>query len=342
MREARRAPPARRPNGRSTGPFALLIAAFAIPRVLCYHEANQRLAALHADRTGTQGAPSLLTVFRGPRPGAQKKAMPLPPPFPPISSVTASTRDFARARFLIEDVYPSIEQGRYPVKRIQGEPIEVWADIFRDGHEVIAAALVWRREGEKGWDRSAMRLHENDRWTGSFVPHDPGRYVYAIEAWTDAFASWRRDFLLKREAGQNLDLEAKEGRELLADVAPKDKRARATIESARAEFDRTGNADVLLSEALRAVMADQQPRPDLTRSAGFPLVIDPLLARAGAWYEMFPRSQSAIAGQHGTFDDCIARLPELAALGFDVIYLPPIHPIGRIHRKGAANALVAG
>ena len=268
--------------------------------------------------------------------------MTVQPAFPPISSVTASTRDFARARFLIEDVYPSIEQGRYPVKRIQGEPIEIWADIFRDGHEVIAAALVWRREGEKGWDRSAMRLHENDRWTGSFVPHDPGRYVYAIEAWTDAFASWRRDFLLKREAGQNLDLEAKEGRELLADVAPKDKRARATIESARAEFDRTGSADVLLSEALRAVMADQQPRPDLTRSAGFPLVIDPLLARAGAWYEMFPRSQSAIAGQHGTFDDCIPRLPELAALGFDVIYFPPIHPIGRIHRKGADNALVAG
>jgi starch synthase (maltosyl-transferring) len=268
--------------------------------------------------------------------------MTVQPAFPPISSVPASTREFARARFLIEDIYPSIEQGRYPVKRIRGEPIEVWADIFRDGHDVIAAALVWRRESEKSWHRGAMRLHDNDRWTASFAPDEPARYVYAIEAWTDTFATWRRDFLLKREAGQKLDLEAKEGRELLAEVAPRDKSARAIIEAARAEFDRTGDAEVLLSEELRAVMADHQPRPDLTRSSGFPLVIDPPLARAGAWYEMFPRSQSRIAGRHGTFDDCIARLPELAQLGFDVIYFPPIHPIGRTHRKGADNALAAG
>jgi starch synthase (maltosyl-transferring) len=267
--------------------------------------------------------------------------MTVQPAFPPISSVTVSTRDFARARFLIEEVYPSIEQGRYPVKRIRGEPIEVWADIFRDGHDVIAAALVWRRDGEKGWQRAAMRLHDNDRWTASFVPEEPARYVYAIEAWTDAFATWRRDFLLKREAGQQLELEAKEGRELLADVAPRDKSAGAIIDAARAEFDRTGDAEVLLSEELGGVMADHQPRPDLTRSLPLPVMVDPPVAGAGAWYEMFPRSQSRIAGRHGTFDDCIARLPELAALGFDVIYFPPIHPIGRIHRKGADNALAA-
>ncbi len=268
--------------------------------------------------------------------------MTIQPAFPPISSVTASTREFARARFLIEDVYPSIEQGRYPVKRVQAEPIDVWADIFRDGHDVIAAALIWRRDGEKSWHRAPMRLHENDRWTARFVPDEPARYVYAIEAWTDTFASWRRDFLLKREAGQKVDLEGKEGRELLADVGPRDKRARAIIEAARAEFDRTGDAEVLLSEELREVMAEHQPRPDLTRSSGFPLVIDPPLARGGAWYEMFPRSQSRIAGRHGTFDDCIARLPELAAFGFDVLYFPPIHPIGRTHRKGINNALAAG
>jgi starch synthase (maltosyl-transferring) len=267
--------------------------------------------------------------------------MTVQPAFPPISSVTASTRDFARARFLIEDVYPSIEQGRYPVKRIRGEPIEVWADIFRDGHDVIAAALVWRRDGEKSWQRAAMRLDGNDRWTASFIPAEPARYVYAIEAWTDTFAGWRRDFLLKREAGQQLDLEAKEGRELLAEVAPRDKRARAIVEAARSEFDRSGDADALLSEELRDAMAEHQPRPDLTRSSAFPVVVDPPLARAGAWYEMFPRSQSRVAPRHGTFDDCIARLPELAALGFDVIYFPPIHPIGRTNRKGANNALTA-
>src|SRR5205085_5330352 len=134
------------------------------------------------------------------------------------------------------------------------EPIEVWADIFRDGHDVIAAALVWRRDGEKSWHRCAMRLHDNDRWTASFVPETPGRHVYAIEAWTDTFATWRRDFLLKRDAGQTLDLEAREGRELLADVAPRDKSARATVETARAGFDRTGDVEVLLSVALHGVM----------------------------------------------------------------------------------------
>jgi starch synthase (maltosyl-transferring) len=263
------------------------------------------------------------------------------PAFPPISSATASTRDFLRARFVIEEVYPTLEQGRYAVKRVTGEPIDVWADIFRDGHDVIAAALVWRREGDKSWHRRTMRLHENDRWTASFVPDVAARYVFAIEAWTDTFASWRRDFLLKREAGQNVDLEAREGRELLADVAPRDREARTILERGRAEFDRGGDPEVLLQEELRCVMAEHQPRPDLTRSTSFPLIIDPPLAGAGTWYEMFPRSQSRIAGRHGTFEDCIARLPELADLGFDVIYFPPIHPIGHTHRKGANNALTA-
>ena len=267
--------------------------------------------------------------------------MTVQPAFPPISSVRAPTRDFTEARFLIEDVYPSLEQGRYAVKRICGERIEVWADIFRDGHEVIAAALVWRRDGERNWNRVRMRFHQNDRWTATFVPGTPGRYVYAIEAWTDLFGSWRRDFLLKREAGQNVELEAREGRELLADVAPRDRRARLIVEAARTEFDRTGETDVLLSEELLAAVFEHQPRPDLTRSSGFPLSADRPTARAGAWYELFPRSQSPVSGRHGRFEDCIARLPELAGLGFDVIYFPPIHPIGRTHRKGINNALQA-
>src|ERR1051326_246667 len=203
--------------------------------------------------------------------------MTVQPAFPPISSVTASTRDIARARFLIEDVYPSIEQGRYPAKRIQGERIEVWADVFREGHDVIAAALLWRRDGEKSWHRAPMRLHENDRFTASFVPGGPGRYAYAIEAWTETFASWRRDFLLKREAGQNVELEDKEGRELLAELASRDKRARAIVEAAAAEFDRTGAAAALLSEELRIVMAEHEARPDLARSPPFSVLVGPLV-----------------------------------------------------------------
>jgi starch synthase (maltosyl-transferring) len=267
--------------------------------------------------------------------------MTVQPAFPPISGIMAPTRDLSRARFLIEEVYPSIEQGRFPVKRVEKEPVDVWADVFREGHELVAAALVWRRDGESRWRRQAMRPHDNDRWTGTFVPDEPGRYLFAIEAWTETFGTWRRDFLLKSEAGRPVELEAKEGRELLAPVSPRDKAASAVLEAARNGFDRTGDAKALLSEGVRAAMAEHQPRLDLTRSSSFPLVIDRPIARAGAWYEMFPRSQSAVAGRHGTFDDCIARLPELAELGFDVVYFPPIHPIGRVNRKGVNNSLRA-
>src|ERR1700709_2917768 len=104
-------------------------------------------------------------------------------------------------RFRIEDVYPRIDDGRFPVKRVVGEPVEVWANIYRDGHDIVSAALVWRLEQDREWRREPMTLSVNDRWSGSFVPEQPGRYVYAIEAWTDEFATWRHGFELKQKAG---------------------------------------------------------------------------------------------------------------------------------------------
>jgi starch synthase (maltosyl-transferring) len=246
------------------------------------------------------------------------------------------------SRFRIEDVYPSVDGGRFPVKRIAGEAVEVWADIFRDGHDVVAADLIWRPEREAKWRRVAMESHSNDRWFARFVPADLGRYLFAVEAWTDAFATWRREVRLKRAAGQDVQLEAREGRELLASLRPADKRAKTEIARACEAFDQNRDLDVLLSDAVAAAAAHNQDRPDLTRSAPLPLLAERALARAGAWYEMMPRSQSAIPGRHGTFDDCIARLPEIAARGFDVVYLTPIHPVGRINRKGRNNALTAG
>ena len=121
-------------------------------------------------------------------------------------------------RFLVEDIYPSVDGGRYPVKRIAGEPIEVWADILREGHDRLAAELLWRKETEAEWRREPMRLHSNDRWHGRFTPPEPGRYLFAIEAWTDQFATWRHGLLLKREAGIDVALEAREGRELLGEL----------------------------------------------------------------------------------------------------------------------------
>jgi starch synthase (maltosyl-transferring) len=250
-----------------------------------------------------------------------------------------SPADPTGPRFLIEDIFPCVDGGRYPVKRIAGESVEVWADIFREGHDVIAAALLWRPEDASDWRREPMRLHNNDRWRGQFTPPKPGAYMFAIEAWTDQFATWRKEFKLRQQAGQDLSLPAQEGHALLRELMPKDREARPVVEAVAKQFAAEGDPASLLEDGLAAAMAKTDTRPDLTRSAVIPLLAERELARAGAWYEMVPRSQGTVAGRHGTFEDCIARVPEIAALGFDVLYLTPIHPVGRTNRKGRNNSL---
>jgi starch synthase (maltosyl-transferring) len=239
-------------------------------------------------------------------------------------------------RIYIEDVFPSVDGGRFPVKRVAGDAIEVWADIFRDGHSVLAAELLWRPEAADKWSRVAMRLHGNDRWSASFTPTQVGRYLYAIEAWTDVFASWRRDFLTKREAGMEVTLELEEGRRLLAGLRRRNGAEARLVQDALRNADK--DATALLTAELAAA-ASKGDRSDLTRSPFYPLIADRPIARASAWYEMMPRSQGRTPGVHATFDDCIRRLPDIAAMGFDVLYLPPIHPIGRTNRKGRNNSL---
>lgn len=243
--------------------------------------------------------------------------------------------------FHIEDIYPIIDGGRFPVKRIAGEAIEVWADIYRDGHEIIDAAIIWRREQDREWQRAPMTMDVNDRWHGTFTPSEIGRHVYAIEAWTDEFATWRHGFDLKLKAGQDVTLDALEGAGLLTKAQSGGAEASAFIVKQCEAYLRTGETEPLRSPRLREAMAEAQARPDLTRSALLPLMIDRERARNGAWYEMVPRSQSKAPGQHGTFRDCIERLPDIAAMGFDVLYFTPIHPIGVTNRKGKNNALTA-
>ncbi|HTB02863.1 MAG TPA: alpha-1,4-glucan--maltose-1-phosphate maltosyltransferase [Bradyrhizobium sp.] len=247
----------------------------------------------------------------------------------------------AGGAFHIEDVYPLIDGGRFPVKRIVGERVEVWADIYRDGHDVVSAALIWRRERDREWRREPMTHHSNDRWGGSFVPDQPGRHVYAIEAWTDEFATWRRGFELKQKAGADLTLDAIEGAGMLTKAQSGGQAAAAVILRQCEDFLQTGEAAPLLTDELKDAMAESQLQPDLTRSQLFPLMVDRPRARNGAWYEMIPRSQGKTPGQHGTFRDSIARLPDIAAMGFDVVYLTPIHPIGTTNRKGRNNAVTA-
>src|SRR5262245_18152565 len=200
-----------------------------------------------------------------------------------------SVGDLSKHRIYIEDDYPVVDGGRFPVKRIVGEEVEVWADIFRDGHAVLAAELLWRREGADKWLRVPMALHDNDRWRADFTPPKPGRYLYAIEAWTDVFASWRRDFLAKRAAGLDVELEIEEGRNLLADLKLRNSDQTRLIWDVCQKPDIVEDPAPLLSANL-AVAASKGRQSDLTRSATYPLVVDRPIARAGAWYEMMPRS----------------------------------------------------
>ncbi len=244
-------------------------------------------------------------------------------------------------RFRFEDIFPCVDGGRYAVKRIAGETVDVWADIFREGHDILAASLLWRRQDAAEWQRAPMTFVSNDRWRGQFTPPEPGSYLFQLEAWTDQFATWRKEFLLKQQAGQNVWLEAREGLELLTQLMPADAAARSVVEAAVQKFQSDNDPTPLLNTRLAAAMSESGARPDLSRSIPVPLVADRERARAGAWYEMVPRSQSSVPGQHGTFQDCVARVPEIAALGFDVLYLTPIHPVGRVNRKGKNNAVKA-
>lgn len=261
------------------------------------------------------------------------------PPVKPVDStrVTGTSND----AFHIEDVYPCIDAGRYPVKRIVGRPIDIWADIYRDGHDEIAAEIIWRRVNASEWQRMPMSHHSNDRWTGTIHGTDPGRYVYAIQAWTDDFATWRRGVLLKRDAGQDIQLDMLEGATMLTKARPPDREAAIALSAACREFLQLGESELILGSDVLHAMSRSQLRVDLTRSISFPLMLDRERAEYGAWYEMIPRSQGSKPGQHGTFQDCIARLPDIAAMGFDVLYFTPIHPIGRTNRKGRNNALTA-
>ena len=249
---------------------------------------------------------------------------------------------------VIENVWPEIDAGRHPVKRIVGERLEVQADVYREGHDLIAGVLKYRERGASAWRETPLTLFDNDRWRADFPLERNARYVYTLEAWPDPFASWRHDVERKREAGQPLALEAIEGRALVEAALTRASEAdRARLEATLRELETLESDDAraaaLLAPELAAVMARA---PDRSRATLYPreleVVADRPAARFAAWYEMFPRSQGAAPGVHGTFADAAKQLPRIRAMGFDVVYLPPIHPIGRAFRKGKNNSLDPG
>ncbi|NLT67962.1 MAG: alpha-1,4-glucan--maltose-1-phosphate maltosyltransferase [Acidobacteria bacterium] len=249
-------------------------------------------------------------------------------------------------RPVIENVEPEIEAGRFPAKRILNDKVNVRADIHADAHDLLAAAVLYRKAGEEEWSESPMTLLVNDRWEGSFVVSQLGLYEFTIEAWIDRFASWKSRLLKKVAAGQEVSQDLLIGAELIRHAADRASREDSLLLQNWAEslsdprLNLPTKTDLVSNSMFDLLMGRY---PDRSASASYDriltITVDPEIARFSSWYEMFPRSASAEPGKHGTFRDCRKRLPYIAGMGFNVLYLPPIHPIGRTHRKGRNNTL---
>ena len=257
-----------------------------------------------------------------------------------------------RRGIVVERISPQIDGGRHPVKRVVGDQLLVTADILADGHGLLDAALLVRADDETEWRETPMRPIDNDRWSGHVELTRNRRHSYAVEAWRDAFGTWLHGLQRKVEAGVAVPVELEEGRILVESALERAEEAEAaddilSLRSALASFGRSRSqatrVAALGGDDLAAAMRRHPDRRFASRSAELPLVVDRERARFGAWYELFPRSQGRDPKKPvaTTFAEAEWRLPEIAAMGFDVLYLPPIHPIGHTNRKGRNNVLEA-
>ena len=254
----------------------------------------------------------------------------------------------SRARVVIEKIKPQIDCGAFPIKRVIGETVTVQAEIFTDGHDSLAAEVLYRKESASEWTRLPLSFVENDRWQATFTIEELGGYFYTVEAWIDHFQTWQKDIQKKFDAGQDIGVDMLIGVQYVEEAA---KGADAEEQKRFAEFLAILKDDEDPERAVRAaggavlsqLMARYAERPFVVR-------FEKELAATGerekalfsAWYEFFPRSAAFDAKKHGTFKDCEKLLPEIARMGFDVFYLPPIHPIGKVNRKGKNNSPKAG
>ena len=244
-----------------------------------------------------------------------------------------------RRRVAVEAVSPQVEAGRFPSKRSLGEKVAIEADVFADGHDAVACVMRYRHHSESAWTEVPMAPLGNDRWRAELMVSQLGRYLFTVQGWVDRFQTWRGQLAKRVAAGQDVGLELKAGAQLVAAAA------------ARAQ----GGDSALLTK-LAAALAAGAPTiskdlielmdryPDRSEAVTYPreleMLVDPVRARFSAWYELFPRSAGE-PGRHGTFRDVEKRLPYIAGMGFDILYMPPIHPIGQTNRKGANNGIKA-
>jgi len=252
---------------------------------------------------------------------------------------------------VIENLYPTLGAPNYLIKRVIGEKLDVYADIFKDGHDVIFAVLKWRLQNSRAWSEAIMQPLENDRWGGEARFTTAGRWEVVIEAWADTWRAWKKHFKAKFDANDpELAIEAKEGARLLEAAAERATTLGATAQAAEiSEVARMLRLlppgemmEVVLSDALQTLLDAHPDRSQSTLGAPSQIVVERARARFSSWYEFFPRSADGSGTKHSTFRDCLPRLEDAKAMGFDVVYLPPIHPIGISHRKGKNNTLNAG
>ncbi len=253
-------------------------------------------------------------------------------------------------KVIIESIAPQIDCGRFPIKRVVGEKVVVTADIYKEGHDKLAALVKYRRIGEKLWRENPMQALENDKWTGEFTVDAIGRWEYTVEGYAERYLSWCDEIVKKNIGGAVLTSEMLEGLAVLrksAALATGPDRERMNgmikaVEDVMATGEQDGAIALATGGVLRSLMAKYPDREEGGEYAPpLPLAVGRPISRFAAWYEFFPRSQSKVPGQYGTLADCGKRLEEIKAMGFDVIYLPPIHPIGHAFRKGKNNSLVA-
>lgn len=250
-------------------------------------------------------------------------------------------------RAVIEGVQPEIDGGLFAIKRVVGEHVVVEADIFCDGHDLLCCTLLYRKSTESRWLEVPMDFVANDRWRGTFTVAEQGQYIYTIRAWVDHFKTWHYDLKKRLAAGQDVTVELLIGADLIEGAA---KRARgsdaktlkAAAKGLREEGEQPTKVETVLdAELYELVMRYPDKRFATTYDKKLPVTVDRERGRFSAWYEMFPRSCSSVPGTHGTFKDAEERLPYVAQMGFNVLYLPPIHPIGFTFRKGKNNAVAA-
>ncbi len=250
----------------------------------------------------------------------------------------------SEVRVVIENITPRVDDGEFPIKRVIGERVVVEADAFSDGHDVVSARLLARHEDEAEWRSIVMAPLANDRWRAEFGVDRQGSYLYTVRAWVDHYETWRRDLLKRQAAGQALGIDLLRGAELLRACAARARgkeatqladRAQHLADESRSEQDR---CEAALADSL-AALASEYPdgQTVLEHAPAYGVIVDRERARYSTWYELFPRSTATAPGRHGSFRDCEERLPYVAAMGFDVLYFPPIHPIGRTERKGPNN-----